>query len=373
MKYFRGTDGRVVFMVLVWLIIVNVFAVISLNRFNLKGDDSYRWVDNGRYDQGRSWDIVNLHSRWDSNWYLQIARDGYRVNEDDTLSNVVFFPAYPMLVRTLSFLSGTGLILAGWVASCAFLFLACLFLFRIAKEFHPESDPMLSVFLLLIFPTAFFLNAVYTESMFLFLSAASFYYALRRDFLWAGIFGFGAALTRVTGVLLFPSLMFMAFSAGYLRKERFPIITPLFLIPLGTFAFFSYHWWRFGDFLLFFEVESAWGRSFRFNAEHFLLETPAAISNFALDAMFLLFIVAVTILLLRRRLYPYAIYVGGTVFAATSGGTLMSIGRYILVLFPVYLIGASIGNGIGRHTWIVTSTLLLALNIVCFVNWYWAG
>jgi Gpi18-like mannosyltransferase len=73
----------------------------------------------------------------------------------------------------------------------------------LVKEFHPEIDPYLPIIFLLIFPTAFFLNAVYTESLFLFLSLATFYYALKKNFFSAGIFGFFASLTRLASFASF--------------------------------------------------------------------------------------------------------------------------------------------------------------------------
>jgi hypothetical protein len=57
---------------------------------------------------------------------------------------------------------------------------------------------------------------------------------------------------------------------------------------------------------------------------------------------------------------------------AVSSGTILGLARYALVLFPIYLIAASIRSTVGRSAWLFSSTLLLALNIICFVNHYWA-
>jgi hypothetical protein len=58
---------------------------------------------------------------------------------------------------------------------------------------------------------------------------------------------------------------------------------------------------------------------------------------------------------------------------AVASGTIMSIGRYVLVLFPIYIVGASIKNEITKYLWIIISAMLMALNTYLFVNWYWAG
>jgi hypothetical protein len=62
-----------------------------------------------------------------------------------------------------------------------------------------------------------------------------------------------------------------------------------------------------------------------------------------------------------------------TIGVAVASGTLMSIGRYILVLFPIYIVGASIKNEIAKYAWIIISVMLMALNTYLFVNGYWAG
>ena len=41
--------------------------------------------------------------QWDSEWYFKIATEGYRYNGDPTIQqNVVFYPLYPMLARSLA-------------------------------------------------------------------------------------------------------------------------------------------------------------------------------------------------------------------------------------------------------------------------------
>jgi Gpi18-like mannosyltransferase len=365
--------NKVILLVFFWLLMINIFALISLNRFNLKGDDAYKWIPVDKYDQNQGWNIVDLHSRWDSNWYLDVVRNGYVLRENDTLSNIVFFPLYPSLIKILSYLLRLNIVFSGWMISSFFLFLGAFYLFKITKEFHSEADPLLAVFLLLIFPTSFFLNSVYTESLFLFLSVASFYYAAKGKYGISGIFGFFAALTRITGILLFvPLLVQLCLKEGF-NKNTLKKIFPFWLVPLGTFSFLLFHWLRFGNFFLFFKIESAWGRSFNLNVDNFLFFSRAAISNFYLDVFYLIFSILIIFLLIRKKLFPYAIYMASTVLVAIGTGTLMSIGRYILVLFPIFIIGASLKNEIVRYAWIMVSIMLMALNTILFVNWYWAG
>lgn len=362
-----------VFLAIVWLVVVNVLGLIANNRVDLTADTAYKWMSVDRYNQHQSWNLVNLHARWDSYWYIDLVKNGYQRKADDRLSNLVFFPLYPFLMYVV-FLIVQDPILAGWIVSSVFLILSCMILLQLVKEFHADIEkPYHAVFLLLVFPTAFFLNAVYTESLFLFLSVCTFYFTFKRKYLYAGIIGFLAALTRVTGILLFLPL---AIHVGMLWRKNGDItkkIWALTLIPCGTAIFFFYHWIAYGDPLLFFTIESAWGRSFSINKDHFVLLTHAAQANLVLDVLYLFFGVGVSIYLLRIKQYAYSIYMFSTIGVAVASGTLMSIGRYILVLFPIYIVGAMIKNDMIKNIWIFVSTMIMALNTYLFVNWYWAG
>lgn len=358
---------------LFWFLLVNIFALVVLNRFNLKGDTAYAWIDPLKTVQEQSWNPTSLHARWDSFFYTDIAQYGYHLTPGNTLSNIVFFPLYPFLIYIIAPLVGVNVVLAGWLASIVSLIGAVVIFYKLLREFHPTIDPETPIFYLLIFPTAFFLNAVYTESLFLFLSLLTFYYALKGRFNGAGIFGLLAALTRVTGVLLFVPVLWEFFKRHEVRKIFSLSFLSTFLIPLGTFIFFLYHYFIFGDFFLFLKVESAWGRAFQFNKDHFLLFSHPSVVNFFLDIIFSAFALISVYHVFKQKWFSYGLYILATLGVALSTGTFMSIGRYILVLFPVYIALATIKSHHFGKMYVVGSLLLFALNITLFANWYWAG
>ncbi|HRZ33955.1 MAG TPA: hypothetical protein P5548_03605 [Candidatus Moranbacteria bacterium] len=365
--------NNILLLSIIWLIVVNAAGLLAVNRLNLKADDAYSWISAERYNQHKSWNIINIHSRWDSNWYINLIENGYERKADDTLSNLVFLPLYPLLVKIISMFSLGNIAFAGWIVSSIFLVLSCMLMAKMIREFHKESDPLFSVFLLLIFPTAFFLNAVYTESLFLFLSLGAFYFTFKKKYFLAGIIGFLASLTRVTGILIFLPLVVQVLINEGINLQGLKKSLPLLLIPTGLLLFFAYHWVFFGDPLLFFKIENAWGRSFTFNKDHFVFLSNASLSNFYLDIIYSIFSLGVSLYLLKIKKYPYAIYMASTILVAFATGTLMSIGRYILILFPIYILGGSIKSEILKYSWIIVSAMLMAMNTYLFVNWYWAG
>jgi Gpi18-like mannosyltransferase len=364
---------KIVIFFLLWVIVVNIFAVLALNRYNLSWDTAYPWIEPGRWHQVQEWNPIPLHAKWDSFWYISIAKNGYWFGGYRNYSNVVFFPLYPFLIQAVSFYVGDDFVLAGWIVSTIFLLLAIIYLFKLVYEFHPGSNPYSTIFSLLIFPTAFFLNAVYTESLFLFLSITTFYYALRKDFLLAGILGFLASLTRISGFFLFIPIIWEYFkNYGFSRPFNFKLLSTL-LIPAGTLSFFLVLYLKFGNFLLYLKLENSWGRSFELNKNHFSLLSHPAIINFSIDALFLVFALASSIFILKRLRTSYGIYILISILIPLSTGTFMSIGRFTLVLFPIYILAGSIKNKFLQMSLVLLSILLFSVNITLFVNNYWAG
>ena len=358
---------------LIWILIVNIFAIFALNRFNLESDTAYTWINSEEFSQNQSWDVVDLHARWDSFWYIDIAQNGYSYKGVEQLSNIAFFPIYPALIKGLSFVTLGNLILSGWLLSTFFLLLALMYLFKLVKEFHSDLTPQLPIIFLLTFPTSFFLNAVYTESLFLFLSLAAFYYALKKNFVLASIFGLFASLTRITGILLFIPLAWEYIHTYGFRRIFSIKFLSLLLVPLGTLSFFLYHYLKFGDLFLWLKVQAWWGRAFKINQGHFDLFSNPAIVNLLMDVLFILVALVVVFFVFKKLRTSYGLYMLATLLVALGTGTTMSIGRYLLVLFPIYILMSQINNKYIQQSWVLFSVLLLAMNIILFVNNYWAG
>ena len=364
---------KILTLVFLWLMIVNVFGFVALNRFNLSPDTAYKWITPKSFPTVQSWDFVDMHNRWDSFWYLDIVHNGYYLKTDNTLSDVAFFPLYPTLIKIVGTILMGNFVLAGWVLSMGFLLGACTYFYKFMKEFHPKLDPELPILLMLVFPTAFFFNIVYTESMFLFLTLTTFFYAFKKQFWLAAVFAFFASLTHSNGVFLALPILWKIWESFGWKSIFTTKILPIFLPAIAMASFFAYSAVKFHDLLLFFKLESAWGRSFKLNMDHFQFFSHPSIINFAIDLFFIILIITVIGLVWKKLSPLYAIFMSLTVLAALTSGTLMSIGRYSLVLFPMFILLSSVKNKTFQYAWIFASTLFLALDIMLFVNNYWAG
>jgi hypothetical protein len=238
----------------VWL--AGVAAVLSLGR-------SGRWRD---FDPagltapfGAAGDVlVGPAARWDAVWYLGIALDGY---EPDAL-RTAFFPLYPLLIRVLgaplALLAGDreAYLLAGMAVSLAAFAAALWVVARLTALELGDDVARTTVWLVALFPTAWAFSAVYTESLFLALSAGSLYAGRLSRWPVAGLLGLAAAGTRSTGVLLVVPLAILWWQ-GPRDPRRLAWIG---VVPLGLAAYLAYLGLATGDPWAPFSVQDAWYR-----------------------------------------------------------------------------------------------------------------
>jgi hypothetical protein len=151
---------------------------------------------------------------WDGEWFLRIAQHGY-----DRFSTA-FFPLYPWLL-SLAGPSQTAESLWGLGISNVCFFFALVFLFRLTALEHGPAIARRAVWLLAFFPVTFFFSALYTESLFLLLSVAAFYYIRKKRWGFAGILAGLAGLTRNSGGILFVMLVIEYCQSA--RKEKGPV------------------------------------------------------------------------------------------------------------------------------------------------------
>ncbi len=357
---------------IVWFIIINLFAFYALNRFNLGADSAYTWINPQEFYQEKNLDLINLRVHWDSFWYIRIATLGYEYRPGE-MSSIAFFPLYPSLIWVMSQLPLVTPALAGWVISTIALGIGLVFLYKLVKKFHPEIDPLTPITLLLVFPTAFLLNSVYTESLFLSLSIIFFYFLLSKRFFLAAIFLSLACLSRLNGLFLFVPFIFEYFRAYGVKRMFNMNILALPLSLFGILGFTIYQKLNFHEPLAFLKSQMEWGRSFALNSEHFNLMTPSSYANFSTDVLFFITCIVTGILLIKFIRASYGLYVLTTALVAISTGTLMSFSRFTLILFPIFILIASLKNKEVKFGWSLVSTLLLAVFTILFVNNYWAG
>ena len=214
----------------------------------------------------RGYWIVNIFSRWDSEWYLDIAKHGYHYEPGSGRhSNTAFFPLYPSIMAMVSKLTDgrdVSFLMGGLAISNLSLLLALGFLGTLVRLDFDDEIAKRTILYVLVFPSTCFFSAVYTESLFLAGAIAALYNARKGRWWFAGLAGSAATLTRPPGVLIFAPL-----ALEYLHQRQFKLrnvrtdALALTLVPLAICLHFCYLRWKLDNFWIFLQTERDWGRS----------------------------------------------------------------------------------------------------------------
>ncbi len=311
--------------------------------------------------------------RWDSFWYLEIARHGYPsvigpLTPDRPYSPLAFFPLWPMLVR------GTGDLLGGHPTIAAYLLnflLAGVLTVLVRMVFARTTNDRtadVAVLLYVFFPGTNIFSAAYSEPLALCLAAGTLLALLHRRWWVAGVLASLAGATRPPIALaVFAALAWVvlwsiarppAGDAG-LRRWR-PLVAPV-LAPLGLLAFIVYGWRRTGHPLAWHEAENLFGNHIDFGRSFATDVTGAIAADVRAPATGLAVLVWISVAVLvvlavffiRRP--PAGLLVVYTVAALAVPATtsaLMPKARFLAAAFPLILPLAGWLRARGRETWL---------------------
>ena len=342
--------------------------------------------------------FLSYWAHWDGAWYSEIATYGYGVHAPPSTA---FFPLFPMIVRVGTALGG-GPALWGVLVSLVATVFAMYFLYQIAEKFRGKEVARAATFAFAFFPTAFFLNATYTEALFVAFAAGSFWAAyVRQDLFLAGLLGALAAATRNFGVLLLIPLYY-----EWLRNRRefgWRGALQLGIVPAGLVGYMAYLWGRFGDPLIFFRQQgTAWGREltdpgtalgmawaqagdgleYVLDPASLFLDPAAGPSLEASNAVNIVFLALFLVLMgVGFALLPPGLSVYTFLFTLLPVLTpspivpLMGLSRYMLGAFPLFLIlGYLLSRSrIALYLWLFASGGLGMAFTTLFVTWRWVA
>ncbi len=380
---------------------VLLIATLSISTFNYPDDLRFRVSNN---------EVVNLPARWDAGWYLGIAMNGYQYNPRHMVQhNVSFFPAFPLLTRTVGIFAGghvddrgakekrqVRLIWSGVFVNLSALAVALGYLYRMVRAIADRDVAVAAVSLALAYPAAFIYNAPYTEGLFLLASLATFYHFGRNDFTAAALWGTVVGLTRPNGFFLAAPLVAIALA----RSGPFPHLGPLMdrlntradlprhlsrdlavaVTPcLGLLLYCAFLYATWGDPLAWMRVQVAWGRTYqglepvltplKMIGEEGLGGYAMAAGYDVLNILPFMLAVGASIPIARRLGLAYAMLILLTLLPPLLAGGWLSIARLTVTLFPVYIILALLVPPRHRTGLVVLFALLQSLGASLFFTW----
>lgn len=317
-------------------------------------------------------DVWNL---WDAPHYLDLAQYGYGLGGERG-NWLVFYPLYPWLTRLVGAPLGDYLLGALLVTTVASL-VAVALLHRLVRLDHDAATANRAVWFFCIFPTSYILHIGYTESLFIALVLGAFLAARAGRWPLVGLLGALACLTRVNGLVLLPALALEPLLLWWRTRRFEPRWLWLAAIPLGFVGYLLLNYRVTGDPFAFLALtRERWYKSIAppWTGIAAMLASrtwrpPFEVWTVVWQQALFLAIGAAGALVAWLRLRPaYALWMTLNLLLFTSTSFILSVPRYSLILFPLFILFALLGR---RPLWLAGLTagslLLLALLALLFV------
>jgi len=313
--------------------------------------------------------LYRLAVSGDAVHYLNIAQNFYAAYGQPYANEIVFYPLFPMLMRAVAFLPGVSLTGAGIIVSWVSFGFAAVALYKICKQ-H-----LFPVLLLCFAPFGVFFGVLSTESLFIAFTLYSMYMAIRRKWLFAGVLGFFAALTKTQGVLVFGFFLYEYglwcmedadnIKAG-LKKVQANILYSL-IIPFGLFLYLFLNRIVQGHWFIFLDHQAAppWWNSADWVGNNLAQQwnmgvgfgLGAIIYFVQIAAFFVVFGLLIYSLLNRQRM-SFIVYGFAYMFTSFTHGWLISGPRYITSCVAMYILANQIKSPIIRYALVAASFVM---------------
>jgi hypothetical protein len=240
-----------------------------------------------------------------------------------------------------------------------------------------------AVLYLVLSPYAVFLFAGYSEALFLAFGIWAWLMARQDSWVVAGLLAGAAATVRISGLFLACGLVvqYLVAHRGRPKWDVLALSAP-FLAIAGYFTYLhalTGDWMRWST-----AQEEGWGRRFTSPVESFRTtlngaRDPGLASDFAWSFRFeivaVLVGVAVVVVLLMKKRWGEATYIGLSVAALATSTYYLSVSRATLLWFPLFLL---IAGAAQKRPWVHVAYVaacapLMALLVLTFSSGRWVG
>ena len=305
--------------------------------------------------------IIPGFDSWDGRHYLNLIEQGYSgYTEEGKHLFLVFFPLYVWICRPIYWITGSSAA-AGVLVSFFAFGTGTVYLYKLVRLFALKKTAYYTVLYISIFPFSFFYGLVMTESLFLLTTTAALYYIGKHKWLKAGIWGMLAALTRITGILIFVSILTELIT--YSKTFRKEIRTKFFILNLykgllpicGTIGYLLLNFYVDGNPFAFLKHQEHWYQTADFlpNVIARICREIGSGRTMAFEVWLpelFLFIGGIVLLIigLREKSFPVFLLVYGFLYFVSNYSLSwpLSIGRYMSCCVPIFII---LANTASKH------------------------
>ncbi len=285
--------------------------------------------------------FYQYYVRWDAIAFLRIAAHGFNTDVGD----IGHFPVYPIMLRIVGFVAqdlAVAAFIIGFVSAVASGF----FLQEIMRNMRfTEGENDRALLFMSFFPTAFFLALPYSDTVFMTFVLGTFYFMSEKKWAPMSIMAILAGACRIQGIALFPAILAQLWQLNLLRTKK--MIWAL-VVPSGTGLYLFNNWVNRGDpfFFLGLQQDKFYHHIiFPFqelltNIKMFFVGEPSSYKTLYLDMPMFAYLVPMILLFLGRKILPLPqqIFSWSVVFMLSMASFGVSMPRYVLVIFPMYIV-----------------------------------
>ncbi len=313
-------------------------------------------------------------TRWDSHWYIQIARHGYahaipRGHGSAAQVNLGFFPLLPLLMRITHWFTHLSYPAAGETVTFVAGAFAALGVWWMVRDHYGEQVATRATALVFFSPAAVVFSFVYSEGLIIALASVTLLALHRRRWILAGVAAaLATACDPVASAIIAPCAV-AAYSAWRSDRDARAWWAPA-LAPVGIGLFFLYLWIHTGSPLSWYLAQRAGWQAGPmgtgvFYAIYRLFDSGLhEINSLVKTAAFLAMI---GIVVLWRRVRPpltWSVYAGAVLLFGFLSPIVGISPRLLLRGFPLFAIVAA---GLSRRryvaTWVLSALAMCALSI----------
>lgn len=191
------------------------------------------------------------------------------------------------------------------------------------------------------------------------------------------IFASLASATRLAGLAVVLALMVDILSNHSLHRKKWLIL----IAPTGFLSYCLYLFSKTGDPFYFLTSQLHWMRSLAIPGLN-IWETLRVVSfpglllkypNMAIDLIFTIFLIGMVLRSFRFLPFSYGVYGLISLLLPLTTPTLMSMPRFILPIFPIFILLAKINNQYFIFIYQLVSIMLLSAFAVMYINGYWVS
>ena len=210
--------------------------------------------------------ILGLANQWDSQHFIEIARNGYPTG---VLNHVLyaFAPVYPVMVASVNVMVG-DLYLSGVIVSNVSHFIAMFAFYKVARLYVDYEKACLLTLVFALFPTLLvYCTVAYSEAPYLMFALWSWYYFKQERYFPCALLTSLAILTRyIAGLLLVIYgvielvKMIDKYRTEHSFRRAFNSQLLWFVMPVvSVCALFAYFWSVTGNFMVTFDSHMFFG------------------------------------------------------------------------------------------------------------------